>query len=111
MKKIVNHIVLVLIYGVLLSSVKSYGLLIDTTYNTTQNKICSCKERKLNNLQDSIFFKFNFSRSELCQLICRKKVNYKYIESLIIQNNLPIKFSFLPMVNSRFNNQHHQYDH
>ena len=106
MKKIVNHIVLVLIYGVLLSSVKSYGLLIDTTYNTTQNKICSCKERKLNNLQDSIFFKFNFSRSELCQLICRKKVNYKYIESLIIQNNLPKKLSFLPIVNSRLNNQH-----
>lgn len=106
MKKIVNHIILVIIYGVLLSSVESYGLLIDTTYHTTQNKVCSCKNRKLNNLKDSILLKFNFSHSEICQLICRKKVKYKYIDSLISQNNLPTKFSFLPIVNSRFNNQH-----
>ena len=48
----------------------------------------------------------NFSNSDICQLICRKKVNYNYIDSLIILNNLPLKFSFLPVVNSRLNNQH-----
>jgi membrane-bound lytic murein transglycosylase D len=94
-------------YGVLLrSSIKGYGLVIDTSYISVQNKDCNCKNRKFNDFQDSILLKFNLFDSDICQLLCNKKVNYNYIDSLISQNDLPLKFSFLPLVNSRLNNHY-----
>ncbi len=83
--------------------IKGCGLKIDTTSQVFQNKDCNCKNRKHQEFKDSILLKFNLFEPEICQLLCRKKINYNYVDSLLIQNDLNLKFSFLPIVNSRLN--------
>ncbi len=85
---------------------KHYGHEIDTSSLVIANKDCNCKNRKLNILNDSNLAKIISFNSEICQLLCKKKLNHPYIDTLIRKNNLPLEFSFLPIVNSQLNSYH-----
>ena len=107
MEKIVKHIYLLILFSVLLVSLnKHYGHEIDTSSLVIANKDCNCKNRKLNILSDSNLANIISFNSEICQLLCKKKLNHPYIDTLIRKNNLPLEFSFLPIVNSQLNSHH-----
>ena len=107
MEKIVKYISLLILFSVLLVSLnKHYGHEIDTSSLVIANKDCNCKNRKLNILNDSNLANIISFNSEICQLLCKKKLNYPYIDTLIRKNNLPLEFSFLPIVNSQLNSHH-----
>ncbi|MDG2343859.1 MAG: LysM peptidoglycan-binding domain-containing protein [Flavobacteriales bacterium] len=107
MEKIVKYISLLILFSVLLVSLnKYYGYEIDTSSLVIVNKDCNCKNRKLNTLNDSNLAKIISFNSEICQLLCKKKLNHPYIDTLIRKNNLPPEFSFLPIVNSQLNSHH-----
>lgn len=95
MKKGVLNIVFIVCFWAVFSQPHENGL---NSFTHTTKESCHCDSSILKSLKLKYLKKQKITVLEACELLCNQKQNHPYFEKLIAEKGLPLKFSFIPIV-------------
>ena len=95
MKKGVLNIVFIVCFWAGFSQPYENGL---NSFTHTTKESCHCDSLILKHLNLDYLKKQNITVFEACELLYNQKQNHPYFEKLIAKKELPLKFSFIPIV-------------
>tara|TARA_Y100000589_G_scaffold323946_1_gene359280 strand:+ start:4967 stop:6178 length:1212 start_codon:yes stop_codon:yes gene_type:complete len=95
LKKGVLNIVFIVCFWAGFSQPYENGL---NSFTHATKESCHCDSAILKSLKLKHLKKQKITVFEACELLCNQKQNHPYLEKLIAEKGLPLKFSFIPIV-------------